>query len=187
MTLQRFRSAWIVAAALCLAASVADPVQAQGRAGRKGPGAAAVYGPILQQLKQAQALLREANRDYDGHRARAAVEVHKAMQLLKTGKLPAPPAGATQANAQSQPKAVTQPLAKAAAGQPGTASIHEAQANSDEQMQQAGASLKNALGQLQARSSDPRATAAVPLVQQAIQHIEQGLAFVQQKENSARP
>jgi len=81
---------------------------------------------LIQELRSAHKLLAEADRDYDGHRAKAAAEVHKAIKELEgkhAGKKPHP--GST---AKVKP-------AKAPA-------VHEPQATSDSQLQQAQAILQ---------------------------------------------
>jgi hypothetical protein len=79
----------------------------------------------LEHLRQAHRLLVEADHDYDGHRARAAEELHKAIRELE---------GKHHANA-VQPGIAPTVTSKPAT--PNSAAHHESQGNSDAQLRQA--------------------------------------------------
>ena len=87
---------------------------------------AATKTELIQELRSAEKLLVEADRDYDGHRAKAAAEVHKAIKEL----------GGKHAGK----KLHSASTAKVKPGK-GTA-VHEPQATSDSQLQQAQAILQ---------------------------------------------
>ena len=104
---------------------------------------------LVQALKSAHQLLAAADRDYNGHRARAAQEVRKALKELgchhKTAQ-----AGSTPNNGAVAPKQT------ASSGQP---PVHEPQANSDAQLRQSQQILQGVLKQIGARH--PKAAADV--------------------------
>jgi len=83
--------------------------------------AVATKAELIQELRSAHKLLAEADHDYDGHRAKAAAEVHKAIKELEgkhAGK-----------NHHSASTVKVKPAKEPA--------IHEPQATSDAQLQQA--------------------------------------------------
>jgi hypothetical protein len=99
-------------------------------------------------LREAHALLVHANHDYDGHRAKAAEAVHKALKELGYEHKKAP-AGAT-------PAAQTK--------------VHEPQAASDAQMKQA----LQLLGGVQFNGKHPKAAAHV---EHAVREIKTALSI----------
>jgi hypothetical protein len=107
-------------------------------AARKVPKAkkvrAAAATEVFQALRTAHTLLAEANHDYDGHRALAAKEVHRAIVELR-GKKAAP---AVVDPAKAAAKAGSKPAA-------GAAGQHEPQEVSDGQLRQAQQLLQQAL------------------------------------------
>jgi hypothetical protein len=125
--------------------------------------AAQVYAPIVNQLRQAQHLLHEANHDYDGHRVRAAKDIKQAIRAL----LPHAHAGTKKKPAVPAPP------------------VHEGQALSDAQMQQAAQIVNNVLAQLTSVPANTRTAAAVPQLQQALVEIQRGLAWDQKHEQKA--
>jgi hypothetical protein len=155
--------------------------------GRKGPALA----PLIQQLKQARQLLHEGNRDYGGHRVKAMAEIGKAIYVLARGTLP-PPRPAAQTGQGQQPGQVApgqQKPGQSAPGQqppPGSA-IKENQAASNTQMRQARQILNNVLGQLSTVQTFPRPAMATPLVRQALEEINRGLAYARQQEKKTVP
>jgi hypothetical protein len=76
--MRSLRTAALVLAAGCLFAA---PVSARQKKVPPAPVDPAVAA-VVQQLHQAAKLLDEANHDYDGHRAKAEHEVHKAIHAL---------------------------------------------------------------------------------------------------------
>jgi len=102
---------------------------------------------VVKALRLAHKLLVEADHDYDGHRAKAAEEVHKALKDLGyRHKKPLP--GSPLANGTAAPKTHS--------GQP---AVHEPQANSDAQLRQAQEILQGVSKQL--GSNHPKAAANV--------------------------
>jgi hypothetical protein len=157
---QKLTWGWMITAALGLGICLAPSAHAQTRGGSVAK-ATAFYAPILSPLKQAHTLLEQANHDYQGHRVNAARDVHKAIHVLRTGKLPT--------------KKTNPAVAKPKVGT-GVGTVKEPQATSDAQMRQAASALQGALALLNNRPADARAMTALPLVQQAIREIEQALA-----------
>jgi hypothetical protein len=102
---------------------------------------------VLQSLRQAHKLLVNADHDYDGHRARAAEEVHKAIRELE-GKH-----RVNKAQTGMAPVVTTKP---AKVRQP---AMHESQANSDAQLRQALTILQGV--QTELNSHHPKAFANV--------------------------
>jgi hypothetical protein len=89
---------------------------------------------LVAQLRAAHKLLAEADRDYDGHRARAAEAVHKAIRELVGNHHPKkPPTGTAAAVAKKSP------------------AVHEPQAASDAQLRQAQGILQGVQGELSTR------------------------------------
>ncbi|MGO8750208.1 MAG: hypothetical protein ACLQNE_30040 [Thermoguttaceae bacterium] len=80
---------------------------------------------VVAALKSAHALLVTADRDYDGHRAKAAKEVHQALRALGY-------------HAAASTASVSTPSSK----------VHEAQATSDAQLLQAQQILQGVAGQV---------------------------------------
>ncbi len=115
---------------------------------------------VFQALKSAHQLLSEANHDYDGHRAKADQEVHKALKDLGYHHKKGEPGSAPKDGPAAAKKA-------APASQPAT---HEAQATSDEQLRQARHLLRGVLSQL--GSSHPHAAGHVKA---AIHEIDRAL------------
>jgi len=101
----------------------------------------------LETLRQAHRLLVHADHDYDGRRARAAEEVHKAIKDLEGKHAPKNVQPGSAPAVASQPAKVKQPK------------MHESQGNSDAQMRQALQLLQTALPQIS--SKHPHATARV--------------------------
>ncbi len=99
---------------------------------------------VVTALRSAHKLLAEADRDYEGHRAKAAEEVHNALRELGYRPKKAPPG--SPAN----------PGPKAPSGQ---APVHEPQANSDAQLRQALEILQGVSKQL--GNSQPKVAANV--------------------------
>jgi Skp family chaperone for outer membrane proteins len=109
----------------------------------------AVHEELIQTLRAAHRLLLAADHDYDGHRAKAAEEVHKALKELGYHHKK-PQSGSTPSHGAAGP-------AKAAhAGQP---KIHEPQATSDAQLRQAQQLLQGTLMPLSVKH--PKANANV--------------------------
>jgi hypothetical protein len=106
---------------------------------------------IVEALKSAHALLSVADRDYDGHRARAAEEVEKALRELghhhhhHKGTLAMAPAAVPHA------------------ARTGEAGHHEVQSTSDTQLQQARSILQGVAGQIGGRhaKAQSRVNAAI--------------------------
>ena len=92
-------------------------------------------GGIVETLCAAHKLLSEADRDYQGHRAKAAEEIGKALKELGHHVAAKTTAAATTASA---------PVVKKASAPPGKA-VHEAQNSSDTQMKQALQLLEGAM------------------------------------------
>ena len=119
----------------------------------KGSGKNLAHATIMGELRTAHKLLAEADRDYDGHRAKAAEEVHNALKELGY-------------HHHHHPKTV-QPGAATPEGTVATtkvapvraAATHEPQANSDTQLRQAQQVLQGVLTQL--NSSHHKAAAKV--------------------------
>jgi hypothetical protein len=93
---------------------------------------------LIQTLRSAHKLLVTADHDYDGHRAKAAEEVHKALKELGYHHKKAQPGSPTANGAAVPPKA-------AHTGEP---KMHQPQATSDAQLQQAQQLLQGVLTQL---------------------------------------
>jgi hypothetical protein len=132
-------SAFSMAVVLCV--GLVSPASAQATA-TTSPNAA-----IIKSLRQAHHLLVRADHDYDGHRAKAAEEVAKALRDLgyhhkKT--VTTTPAAAV----------VTNPTVHA--GQP---KLHESQGSSDAQVQQALQILQGTVSQLSGKH--PKALANI--------------------------
>jgi hypothetical protein len=105
---------------------------------------------LISELRSAHKLLAEADRDYDGHRAKAAEEIHKAIRELR-GKQHAKAAEAGSAPAAAV--VVTKPPKAKHAG------AHEPQADSDAQLSKALAILAGVQAELTAHH--PKASANV--------------------------
>jgi hypothetical protein len=129
----------------------------------------------IAELKQAQSLLQQANRDYHGHRAKAAHEVHHAILALRHGhhNLVNPPGTA---------KGPQKPPGKAVAGK---GPVHEAQALSDQQLKQAEQIIAATLAKLSGRT-DARASLAATDLQKAVKEIELALAAVKNQPNKVK-
>lgn len=134
---------------LCLA--VAGLLAMQGSAeGRGKKGGASPYGPVLQELQATRVLLNQADRDYQGWRAKAVHEVGKAMNALHPKhkhKLP--------------------PAAKVTG--------KENQAVSDMQLAQAAKQIQAVIGQLTSGTANANTTAAVAHLQNAINDLNMAL------------
>ena len=135
----RSRSFWVASAWLRLPRPRQPP--------RPSPANGTTKHTALENLRQAHRLLVKADHDYDGHRARAAEEVHKAIRELEgkhhakkvqTGRGP---------RCRHQAPKVKQPA------------IHEAQASSDAQLRQALTILQGVQAELNSRH--PKAAANV--------------------------
>ncbi len=132
------------------ALGLASPALAQAAKGAKQ----AAHSELIKELRSAHKLLAEADRDYDGHRAKAAEEVHKALKDLGyEHKKGAKTAAKKAANAKEPP-------------------VHEPQATSDAQLRQALDILKAALPRLEGKH--PKAAANVTA---AIAEIKTALAI----------
>jgi len=109
---------------------------------------------LIQQLHRAHHLLAEANHDYDGHRARAAEEIHKAVKALEA----------------SMPHHKHKPLQSAVkpAREP---AVREEQAKSDEQLREARKLLKVVEKEL-ATSSGEHHQKALADVARAVEEID---------------
>jgi hypothetical protein len=116
------------------------------------PAAGTAKHAVMESLRQAHRLLVEADHDYDGHRAKAAEAVHRAIRELEgkhhgkkvqSGSVAGAAAGAGAVI--SKPAKVKQPA------------VHEAQANSDAQLHQAQAILQQV--QTELNSHHPKAAA----------------------------
>jgi hypothetical protein len=99
---------------------------------------------LVKELRAAHKLLAEADRDYKGHRAQAAKEVHKAIKELGGEHHPKKAEAAAPG---AKPPRVKQPA------------IHEPQATSDAQLRQAQAILEGVQAELNAHH--PKAAANV--------------------------
>jgi hypothetical protein len=94
---------------------------------------------VMERLHNAHKLLTEADHDYDGHRAKAAEAVHKAIMELE-GKHPAKKtAGGAGAATAVKP------------AQPNLPAVHEPQASSDSQLRKAREILDGAEKELQSK------------------------------------
>lgn len=122
---------------------------------------------IVNALKTAHQLLVAADHDYNGHRALAAKEVHKALVEMGHHKYPptAQPGAAVNTTAGGA-------AAKKAAHASGQGAGHEAQAASDAQLRQAQQLLQGALSHINARH--PKAAANL---QAAIDEINTALTI----------
>ena len=109
---------------------------------------------LVTELKAAHKLLVEANRDYDGHRARAAEEVHKAIKEL----------GGKHHSTRVRPGSPVVPPA-AGPGHPKLPKVHEAQANSDSQLREAHAILRGLEAELGAHHSKAAANVAAAIAE----------------------
>jgi hypothetical protein len=140
---------------------------------------------VREALHWAHKLLAEADHDYDGHRARAAHEVHLALEEL--GAHHSHPAvassgtTATQATAAARhvtgsatPAAHVTPAATATAAHVGAGTLggHESQAKSDAQLRRAREILRMASAEISARH--PRAHVHV---REAIGEIDRALSL----------
>jgi hypothetical protein len=126
------------------------------------PAKQAARAQLIATLRSAHKLLVAADHDYNGHRAKAAHEVHQALQELGFHhKKPQP--GSPAQNAA---------VAGAKAAHAAQARMHEPQAASDAQLQQAQQLLQGALTQLTA--THPKATTNV---QNAITEITTALSI----------
>jgi hypothetical protein len=164
---------FLVVAGVCAAAWVATAARAQVIPNPKANGKARqamLYAPIIKELRQTHHLLELANHDYGGHRVKAAQEIHKAVQILAHGF--------HKPNAKKAAVGV-QPLPAPPVLGPKGPPLPENQAVSDAQLRQAAKQVAAAISQLTSMPPTRRARAAVPLLQEAIAQIEQGLAFVQ--------
>jgi hypothetical protein len=97
------------------------------------------HAQLVETLKSAQRLLVSANHDYDGHRAKAAQEVHNALKGLSYHHHKKVQSGVTPNNGTAIP-----PKAAQASQQ----KVHEPQATSDAQLREAQQLLQGALTQL---------------------------------------
>lgn len=104
----------------------------------------------LENLRKAHRLLATADRDYDGHRARAAEEVHKAIRALEGKHRKKAPGTA--------PVPVPAPITVKPA-KPKSPAAHEPQATSDAQLQAALQLLQASTTEINARH--PRAASNV--------------------------
>jgi hypothetical protein len=128
----------------------------------KGAAKHASQSVAVKNLRQAQKLLAEADHDYDGHRAKAAEGVHKALEEMgHKHHAKKVVAGSTPATTAAIPKA-------AHSGKQGE---QEAQAVSDSQLGQAQHLLETSLTEITAQH--PRAVAHV---EKAIAEIKAALA-----------
>jgi hypothetical protein len=101
---------------------------------------------LVQELRSAHKLLAVADHDYDGHRARAAAEVHKAIKDLL----------GTHHPKKAKSGSATTPPVNPPAKQP---AVHEPQATSDAQLRQAQTILQGVLAELNAHH--PKAAANI--------------------------
>jgi hypothetical protein len=101
----------------------------------------------LQDLRQAHKLLAEADHDYDGHRARAAEEVHKAIRELESKHRPKKVVTGQSPVVTAKPVKVKQPA------------VHESQTTSDAQLRQALQLLESAAPEI--NSKHPKAASNV--------------------------
>jgi hypothetical protein len=124
------------------------------------PAKSAAHAELIKTLRSAHKLLAQADRDYDGHRAKAAEEVHKALKELGYHHKKAQSASTPKNGAAAK-------VAHAAAPK-----VHEPQATSDAQLRQAQQILQGALTQMSGKH--PKATANVKA---AIAEINTALAI----------
>ena len=96
------------------------------------------HAELIQTLRAAHSLLVHADHDYDGHRAKAAEEVHKALRELGYEHKSVKAATTPESGVVIPPQTVV-------TGQP---KVHEPQANSDIQLRKARRLLEGALTQL---------------------------------------
>ena len=125
------------------------------------------HAELIKTLRHAHRLLVHANHDYQGHRAKAAEEVHKALRELGFHPPKAQPAS-TPANGNVVPP---QAAPAAHTGQP---KMYELQANSDDQMREAKLHLEKAFKHLTRTGKHPKATANV---QTAIAEVDMALGI----------
>src|SRR5271166_1119192 len=142
---------------ICLAGTVPQSAVLAVVPGAIVPTASPHY-QVMQSLKAAHRLLSEADHDYQGHRHLAAEEVHKAIEELghhhhKTGTV----AGSTATG-------VLVAMPKNAAHSP-HGKVHESQAESDSQLQQAQQVLEAALQRLGASHSKAAANVHAAIAQ----------------------
>jgi hypothetical protein len=163
-----FKAMLVVAGAGVIAWAATSP-SARAFPNPKKPNLATVYAPIIQELDQTHSLLALANHDYGGHRARAAAEVKKAIQILAHGfHKPKKQVPVVAGAPQPLPPII----------QPKVGPVVEPQAVSNAQMRQAAKQIAVVIAQLTSSPPTRRSKAVVPLLQQAIVQIEQGLAYV---------
>jgi hypothetical protein len=153
----------------------------------------ATVAQIKAQLKQAGLLLKSADRDYGGHRARAAAALRKAMHTLvqhnqqngqraQTGQVAGQQRPFQQGQGQQgqgQQRPGQQVPGQAGQGQvpPGN---NLTQAQSDGQLKQAAQAINTAMSLMSGVTVNSRTTAAMPLLQQAVQEIQLALNYSQQ-------
>jgi hypothetical protein len=121
------------------------------------------WAPILKQLHAAHRLLITADHDYSGHRAKAAEEVHKAIEEL---------AGHHHAKSAQPGSTSTGTVGVNRPAKTGEGHVHEPQGNSDAQLKQAQSILESVQGELSSRH--PKAAANV---QAAITEITTALSI----------
>jgi hypothetical protein len=128
---------------LSIFALLAGLAQVSTAMAQTGPAAAkqSAHAELIQTLRSAHRLLVAADHDYDGHRAKAAEEVHKALKELGYHHKKAQ-TGTTPTNGEAVPPKAAQ------AGQP---RVHQPQATSDAQLRQAQQLLQGVLTQLTAK------------------------------------
>ena len=135
--------------ALLIGLAVATASWAQGTPPSQGPAPAqgqhkGERGKLVEELRTAHRLLAEADHDYDGHRAKAAGEVHKAIKDLAYHHKKGEP-GQTPGNGGNHGSGTHEPNKAAQSGKE-----HEPQGNSDSQLREAHEILKTVLGQINA-------------------------------------
>ena len=114
------------------------------------------HAELIQTLRSAHRLLVRADHDYDGHRAKAAEEVRKALKELGYQHKKVQPASGQAVGTVGPAAGTVAPVKVAHTGQP---KVHEPQANSDAQLKQALQLLQGALPQMTGKH--PKATVNV--------------------------
>jgi hypothetical protein len=171
----KLRSASLPCLFLASSALIGLPASVLAQNGAKGAATAAKKAEKLDEiatLKQAKALLEEANHDYQGHRAKAVHAIHEALHELEHHHHAAGTAGA-KANPQVQAAKAAAKAAHATAAKngAGTNGVHENQAASDQQLQ----SAQQLLAKVQTELSSGKHPHALAHVQTAMKELQTAL------------
>jgi type VI protein secretion system component VasF len=157
----------VVAAALLLGGTseVGAQSKGSGKGNRSSKGSGSQVGQqIVQELRQARQLLKQANHNYQGHRVNAMKYITQALHALHPPKGKKPP---------QQPQGTGgQPQQASSSSSPGNA---ESQQQSDSQVRQALTLLQQSAGQLAGSRAANRYQLALSDIRQAIQEVQAAL------------